>query len=144
MKPGKPGTRHLTYHLGGGRDHDGTYYTLLRDGRILFVQNEPITDPDLVNDEIPGVSMAANRMYNSFLTTIQLLLDQIEFGRGDWAYLLRDEDGSYRFVYRKKPIVMSKFIWAPLIDENEIEITRWGLSQNREGTLLLIVEVHVS
>lgn len=144
LRPGRPGSRHLTFHLGGGRDHDGTYYTLLRDGRILFIQNEPIANPDLINDEIPSVSKAANQVYNSFLTTIQLLLDQIEFDRGDWAYLLRDEDGSYRFVYRKKPLVMSKFIWAPFIDESEIEITRWGLAQSREGMAFLIVGVHVS
>jgi len=127
---------------------------LLRDGHILYVQNEPISRPDLADDNNPNGLAAARRIYNSFLTTIQLLLDQIEFGRGDWAYLLRDQDGSYRLVYRKKPLIMSKFVWAPFIDENEvrcqstqkqisinqgflmgaqIKITRWDISQNREG-----------
>jgi len=74
-----------------------------------------------------------NKAYNSLLTSIQILLDDIEFGRGDWMYLLRDEDGGERLVYKRKPLVISNFIWAPLIDETEIETTRWGIYGTREG-----------
>ena len=74
-----------------------------------------------------------NKAYNSLLSSIQILLDDIEFGKGDWLYILRDEDGSDRLVYRRKPLVISNFLWAPRIDENEIVITRWGIYGNREG-----------
>ena len=101
--------------------------TLLRDGKILFVQAQPI--PFLANHG----PIEMNKAYNSLLTSIQILLDDIEFGRGDWMYLLRDEDGGERLVYKRKPLVISNFIWAPLIDETEIETTRWGIYGTREG-----------
>jgi hypothetical protein len=101
--------------------------TLLRDGKILYVQAEPI--PNLSNYG----PIKRNEAYNSLLTSIQILLDDIEFGRGDWLYLLRDDDGGDRLVYKRKPLVISNFLWAPLIDENEIEITRWGIYGTREG-----------
>ncbi|KIM89957.1 hypothetical protein PILCRDRAFT_2217 [Piloderma croceum F 1598] len=129
LRPGRPGTRHLTYHLGGGPDENGTYYTLLRDGKILYVQAKPIVGPNFVNRG----PAETNKAYNSLLTSIQILLDDIEFGRGDWLYLLRNGDGSDRLIYRRKPLVISNFLWAPLIDEIEIEITRWGIYGTREG-----------
>jgi hypothetical protein len=103
--------------------------TLLRDGKILYVQAGPIIGPNFVNRG----PAETNKAYNSLLTSIQILLDDIEFGRGDWLYLLRNEDGSDRLIYRRKPLVISNFLWAPLIDEIEIEITRWGIYGTREG-----------
>ena len=40
-----------------------------------------------------------NSIYNTHLTYVQILLDDIEFGRGDWLYILQDDDGSHRLVY---------------------------------------------
>jgi hypothetical protein len=102
---------------------------LLRDGKILYVQARPIVGPNFVNRG----PAETNKAYTSLLTSIQILLDDIEFDRGDWLYLLRSEDGSDRLIYRRKPLVISNFLWAPLIDEIEIEITRWGIYGTREG-----------
>lgn len=133
LKPGRPGTRHLTYLLGGGDDADGTYYRLLRDGKIICVQVEPISssyDPE--NETLDQKLDWFN--YHSKLTSIQILLDDLDFDRGDWVYIMHDEDGSDRLVYRRKPLVITKFLWAPLIDEKTIDYTKWSvLGHHREG-----------
>ena len=102
---------------------------MLRDGKILHVQAKPIVGPT-IPDRGP---VERSNAYNALLTSIQLVLDDIEFDRGDWMYLLRNEDGSDRLVYRRKPLVITKFLWAPRIDETEIEFTRWGIFGTREG-----------
>ena len=100
--------------------------TLLRDGQILHVQIDPFNRMDL---EL----LEEYSEYTSRLTSIQIMLDDIEFGRGDWLYILRDADGNSRFVYKRKPRWITNFIWAPYIDENEIQFTKWDLFGTREG-----------
>lgn len=135
-----PGTKHLTYHLGGGYDSDGSYYPLLRDGKILYLQADPVVSPEYdpephVTDSNRAERIRAIDNYDGFLSTIQTLLDEIEFDRGDWAYLLREDDGSFRLAYKNRPALLTKNIWAPLIDEKDIAITcnRWSMMDYREG-----------
>ena len=129
LQPGSPGTisNHITFYLGGGQDLEfGRFYILWRDGRMLTIQAEPPRKlMPTIQDE--------DREYNSFLATIQTMLDDIHFDRGNWAYLIRDEDDCDRLLYKNRPFSLSCTIWTTLIDESDIEITKWGGVIFREG-----------
>jgi hypothetical protein len=88
---------------------------------MLIIQADPPRNPLLtIQDE--------DREYNSLLVIIQTMLDDIDFDRENWAYLVRDEDGCDRLLYRSKPFSLSCTIFLPLIDEKDIEITKASLS----------------
>ncbi|KIM89958.1 hypothetical protein PILCRDRAFT_812745 [Piloderma croceum F 1598] len=73
-----------------------------------------------------------DREYNSLLVVIQTMLDDLDFERENWAYLVR-ENGRDRLVYKNKPFSLKCTIWTTLIDEKDIEITKWGGMNFREG-----------
>jgi hypothetical protein len=120
-------TNHITFHIGGGQDHEfGRFYILWRGGRMLTIQAEPPRNPmPTIQDE--------DREYNSLLAIIQTILDDIDFDRENWAYLVRNKDGCHHLLYKNKPFSLSCTLWAPLINESEIEITKWGGMNLREG-----------
>ncbi|KDQ55965.1 hypothetical protein JAAARDRAFT_48380 [Jaapia argillacea MUCL 33604] len=83
------------------------------------------------------------------LQIIQTLLNTIEFGRSNWACLVRNGDGSgHRLLYKDKPTPsLSSSFWAPAVEENEIEYTRWvahgqrhGIWRGREVDILITTE----
>jgi hypothetical protein len=105
----------------------------MRDGKILHIQTKAITEAagDLLDSNVRARLFAT---YYYFFASIQTLLDDIEFDRGDWLYILPNKDSTHRLIYKRKPIISDRFLWAPLIDEKDIEITRWDLLLGtREG-----------
>jgi hypothetical protein len=84
---------------------------------MLTIQAESPQNPmPTIQDE--------DREYNSLLAVIQTMLDDIDFDRENWAYLVRDEDGCDRLLYKTRPFSLKCSIWTTLIDEKEIEITK--------------------
>lgn len=65
----------------------------------------------------------------------QSLLDRIEFGTTNWAYLVPNtREGGYTIIHRER--AMPKItcpLWAPLIFEDEVEFTVWGTKYDRRG-----------
>lgn len=55
------------------------------------------------------------------------MLDDIDFMQANWAYLILNEDGSYRLKYKEKKLLENRPspIWAPLVNETEIVYDRW-------------------
>jgi len=78
-----------------------------------------------------------DREYNTLLEVLQTMLDDIDFDRENWAYLVRDDDGSHRLLYTSKPFSLSCAIWAPCIDEKEIEITKACLAASFQDLVLM-------
>ena len=63
----------------------------------------------------------------------QSLLSGIEFGKTNWAYLIRGS-GGYRIVQKERPLhKISCPLWATLIHEDEIEVTKWVDAAERRG-----------
>jgi hypothetical protein len=94
---------------------------------MLTIQADPPRVPmPTIQDE--------DREYNSLLAVIQTMLDDLDFERENWAYLVR-EDGRDRLVYKNKPFSLKCTIWTTLIDERDIEITKWGGMNFREGKI---------
>jgi hypothetical protein len=94
---------------------------------MLVIQADPPQNPMPTYQDV-------DREYNSLLAIIQTMLDDIDFNRENWAYLIRDDDGAH-LQYKSKPFSLSCNIFLPLIDENDIEITKWGGMNLREGKL---------
>lgn len=98
---------------------------------MLTIQAEPPRVPmPTMKDE--------NREYNSLLAIIQTMLDNIDFGRENWAYLVQDDDGCDRLLYKNMPFSLSCTIWAPCIPESDIEITKVGSQLNDKLYLLIL------
>jgi hypothetical protein len=94
---------------------------------MLTIQADPPRIPmPTIQDE--------DREYNSLLAVIQTMLNDIDFERENWAYLVR-EDGCDRLVYKNKAFSLKCTIWTTLIEEKDIEITKWGGMIFREGKI---------
>lgn len=114
---------HLTYDLGGGINEKGIFYTLMRDEKLLHLQMAPIQLSDFGNAEKRQKAYTEHR-----ITHLQSMVSQLEFGDHDWAYHFRNNDGTDRFVYKRKPLVVTKYLWAPLIEESDIKFKYWTSS----------------
>jgi hypothetical protein len=63
----------------------------------------------------------------------QSLLSGIEFGKTNWAYLIRSS-GGHRIVQKERSLhKISCPLWATLIHEDEIEVTKWVDAAERRG-----------
>lgn len=102
---------------------------------MLVIQAEASYYPPIDEDNDPE--------YRPILSKLQTMLDNIEFGRESWAYLMRDEEtcGQGRLVYKNQPLGLRGPIWAPMIDEDTIEITKWGGVMHKEGPSVVVLSL---
>lgn len=126
--------RHVTAYVGGRNEAIGRYYALWKNGQMLVIQATTDAIPYIDYGAQPVAQAKLDRDHRFGLQRIQTLLDVVEFGRTNWAYLIVRDDGSYRLLYRNKPLyAISCLTWAPLVDESEITITKFINCEDRHG-----------
>ncbi|EGO03028.1 hypothetical protein SERLA73DRAFT_176533 [Serpula lacrymans var. lacrymans S7.3] len=129
-----------------GQNHvdRGMFYCLWRNGHCIFVQAEPFCRPDIDYSNYYQDFSPENTAYNYVLEVLQTMLDQIEFGRSNWAYLVRQKDGMYRLIYKNRRLIKDCEIWTKTVDLLDIEVTKFlflndwiGKYEGREVDLLI-------
>ncbi|KAL0952621.1 hypothetical protein HGRIS_006871 [Hohenbuehelia grisea] len=122
-------------YVGSENEREGCFYAFWKDGQMLVIQTKPFVPsnyPDLLDNKSEAERSIS--MFNLGLEKITTLLDVMDFGRSHWAYFIERHDGSYRLEYRATPMYsISCQLWAPLVDESEITITRWMSCEDRLG-----------
>ncbi|KAF4586279.1 hypothetical protein EYR38_010554 [Pleurotus pulmonarius] len=119
----------------GGRNEPGIRtYLLYKDGELLVVEAPPSTisqdgDYDQMHDR-----ECWEKEYDYTLEKIQTAARTIDFGRTNWAYTILQPDGGCRIVHRNRPTFKVTYpTWAPVVDEGDIEITKWISAEERLG-----------
>jgi hypothetical protein len=123
--------RHATAMVGCNNSHTGRYYVLLKDEHLLVVQATPCYDRFATDDPAAWKYLTMEHEYG--IEIIQSLLNVVEFGRSNWAYLV-SQGGTYRLVYKDVPMRHMKCpTWAPFVDECDVQITQWVTGERRHG-----------
>jgi len=105
--------RHMTAEVGSISTTHGRYYLLWRDSQTIVIQ-------------APAANNPYHRQLTFGLEIIQTLLGTVRFGYTNWAYLIEQGENNYRLYHRNRPIRrINCRIWAPLVDESDLEITVW-------------------
>ncbi|KAJ6554477.1 hypothetical protein B0H19DRAFT_148452 [Mycena capillaripes] len=74
-----------------------------------------------------------DREFDYGLQIIQTLLPTIKFGYTNWGYLV-GSDNNYRIVQKNQQLpIVTEIPWCPLVDECDIEITRFLYASDRLG-----------
>ncbi|KIM41862.1 hypothetical protein M413DRAFT_27425 [Hebeloma cylindrosporum] len=124
----------------GGQLRDPPRFVLWRNALEITVQ-APSRDhaldarvgPDDEDYEYQ-ISEASMKRNAHWLEIIQSLLDRIEFGTTNWAYLIPNREGGYTITHKERPMPkVTCPLWAPLIFEDEIQFTVWGTKWDRRG-----------
>ncbi|KDR78258.1 hypothetical protein GALMADRAFT_245345 [Galerina marginata CBS 339.88] len=124
--------------IGGVADYDkGPTIVLWRDRKEIVIQAPKFTPEAGVDVDDPYYDwyelQAISKRYANYLEIIESLVDTIEFGKTNWAYLL-PAPGGYRISQREKRFPMITCpTWAQLIYVDEIEFTVWGSCSDRRG-----------
>ncbi|KDQ55959.1 hypothetical protein JAAARDRAFT_36751 [Jaapia argillacea MUCL 33604] len=89
------------------------------------------TRPDCTLEEIEATD---GKVLAYELEAILPALDEIEFGRYNWVHFIRNAKGGYRLVHKNTTLPSAKCpVWAPLVKESEIQVTRWLTPTTFEG-----------
>ncbi|KIK09633.1 hypothetical protein K443DRAFT_392021 [Laccaria amethystina LaAM-08-1] len=118
----------------GGLVWETHRYVLWKDGNLLVIQAETaqdIEDPNWIDSNALQYKLVEEENFQ--LGLIQSLLSGIEFGKTNWAYLIRSS-GGHRIVQKERSLhKISCPLWATLIHEDEIEVTKWVDAAERRG-----------
>ncbi|KDR78270.1 hypothetical protein GALMADRAFT_245361 [Galerina marginata CBS 339.88] len=128
-------------YIGGVIDYKkGPTIVLWRNRKEIVIQAPKFTpevEPGVdVDDPCYGwyESQAISKHYANYLEIIESLVDTIEFGKTNWAYLFQSREGGYYISQQKKVLRrVTCPIWAERIYLDEIEFTVWGTSSDRRG-----------
>ena len=65
----------------------------------------------------------------------QSLLDRIEFGTTNWAYLISDpREGGYTIIHKEGAMPkITRPLWVPLVFQEEVEFTVWETKYDWRG-----------
>ncbi|EPQ55924.1 hypothetical protein GLOTRDRAFT_60723 [Gloeophyllum trabeum ATCC 11539] len=129
--PTKPSPPDVVY-FGVFNDRDGPIHVFRCESYTLTIQTRSFLGQLGQNSE-RRQEYRDNTAFD--VEIIQTMLGSIEWGRTNYAYLVRESSGSYRLMYRNKvPRPLTCHLWAPTVDIKEIDVTRW-LDQRiyREG-----------
>ncbi|KZT21309.1 hypothetical protein NEOLEDRAFT_1139643 [Neolentinus lepideus HHB14362 ss-1] len=117
--PTKPSPLDVLY-FGVWNDEDGPAHVFRCNQHALIIQTRSFFG------DLPSRRMEYQSNTAFDVEIIQTMLGGIAWGRSNYAYLVRESSGSYRLMYRNKiPRTITCHLWAPQVDEREIEITRW-------------------
>ncbi|KAF8989165.1 hypothetical protein BDQ17DRAFT_1434647 [Cyathus striatus] len=131
----KPIPSHMVSHIGGWNRYPSTYYFLWKDGHQLVVEVPCIPKHDIsYYMENPQARAKVNNQYDRFIEMIQAVIDTVEFGKTNWAYLTSGAKGGYKLQLRKKPLpAITCPLWAPVIRECEVKIKKFVDGSYRIG-----------
>ncbi|TFK48199.1 hypothetical protein OE88DRAFT_1810509 [Heliocybe sulcata] len=141
--PTKPSPLDVLY-FGVWNDEDGPAHVFRCNQYALIIQTRSFFG-DLTDNPTLRSEYRDNTAFD--VEIIQTMLGNIEWGRTNYAYLVRESSGSYRLMYRNKiPRTITCHLWAPQVDEREINITRWldpkmyreGIWRGREVSLTIM------
>jgi len=109
----------------------GRMYYLWKDDDYIVIHGEPYAAPGVDHNDLLSILSATKetrQAYWELLEVIQSMVDEIQFGRSNYAYLVRQKDGTHRLVYKPKRMVLNCPAWTRLVELKDIEITRlcWG------------------
>lgn len=129
--------RNCVVFLGGTNSPSERNYLLWKDGKTLCVQ-APLVWTEEEGRKCLVVSDERHRQTDdewfAGLRTIHSLLNTVEFGKGNWGYLVSGKDGVQHIVQRQKRLRKVVFnTWAPVINEREIEYTRFNSDGSERG-----------
>ncbi|KAJ6578794.1 hypothetical protein DFH09DRAFT_1148330 [Mycena vulgaris] len=75
-----------------------------------------------------------DRQFKYGLQIIQTLLQEIDFGRTNWGYLIDNGLNNAHIVQKTHELPrITEIPWCPFVDERDIEITNWVLAEDRHG-----------
>ncbi|KDR73059.1 hypothetical protein GALMADRAFT_125971 [Galerina marginata CBS 339.88] len=119
-------------YIGGSINVNGDLTIILTKARKEIVIQAPKYIPDAgVGADEPQAILGA---FATYLEIIESLVDTIEFGKTNWAYLLNRSNEHYIILQHVK--ILRKVAcptWAPLISLDEIEFTQWATCSDRRG-----------
>ncbi|KAH7927564.1 hypothetical protein BV22DRAFT_1031608 [Leucogyrophana mollusca] len=129
--------RDLTLFIGGDNHvTKGRFYSLWRNGNFLVVQADPWTRPGVDYSGCHEDALRFKQEYREYtylVEVIQSMADTIEFGRFNWAHLVRQKDSSYRLVYKTRNCIQNLDVWTKVVELDDIEMVRFVTSQQWEG-----------
>jgi hypothetical protein len=129
LPPKQPGD---IYWVGTAYDLDYTYIAL-SDGHHLLVVRTDSSCPE----DCDVIDTDDTRVLNGNLCEMEKIIsvqDQLRFGESSIAALARARTGQWRLDYVRDPAFPIRCeTWAPLVDEREIQVTRWMNFHRRRG-----------
>ncbi|KAJ6625945.1 hypothetical protein B0H10DRAFT_1999588 [Mycena sp. CBHHK59/15] len=125
----------ITFYVGSDNDHEGRLFCFERGIHTLVIQTPELKLPYYTASyRDPVVVGMYITTFNFDLERIQTLIKSVVFGKSNWAYLLIRNDGTYRLVYKQKPLrSISCPAWAPLVPERDVLYTKYLNAEDREG-----------
>ncbi|KAF8999861.1 hypothetical protein BDQ17DRAFT_739178 [Cyathus striatus] len=111
-----------------------SFYPLLQGKNVIVLQAPAVISPSYRSVYDPEEDRRVEKEIEWTLQIIQTLLPSLKFGLTNWAYLIQDHEGVYHIQHRQKRLTsVTCQPWAPLVDENDVKISRWISCEEREG-----------
>ncbi|KAJ7607352.1 hypothetical protein FB45DRAFT_948136 [Roridomyces roridus] len=130
------------HFISGLNEEYGRFYVLRKvmPGRdqLMVIEAEAVTSStymvplEILNREV----QVWHRKFQDGLEIIQTLLPMIQFGRTNWARLIKEKDNrGYRIRHTAKhePTISDIPPWCPLVDERDVKTTAWRNAEDRDG-----------
>ncbi|KAJ7092482.1 hypothetical protein B0H15DRAFT_834085 [Mycena belliarum] len=127
------------HYISGLNDSEGRFYALRKsapagDQLIVIQAVAVVPESNLGLEVVERCSPDWWRQFDYGLEIIQTLLQQIDFGRTTCRGYLIGPPNSPRIVFRPQCLpAITEIPWCPLVEERDIEITKWVFAEDRHG-----------
>ncbi|KAJ7271072.1 hypothetical protein C8J57DRAFT_1320607 [Mycena rebaudengoi] len=127
--------RQIILFVGADNDAQGRLFCFENGLQSLVVQTKELIVPGYTKYlDDPVADELYLSTFHLELEKIKSLIKEFVFGKTNWAYLVTRKDGSYRLIYKHRPIYrITCPAWAPLVPESHISYTKYITAEDREA-----------